>query len=219
MNNPNSIWAWLASFKQPVAAVQEAGHIAVPRINTISHDPNIGRTADQNFEIAFDRLIGHEGEYSDNYSDNGNWTGGRVGKGELKGTKYGIAANTYPDLDIKGLTLEDAKRIYRRDWWDKIKGDQMHFAIVYQLWDFAINSGMPRAVKELQKALGLKDDGIIGPVTLKKVNETYLSDVLLLLNARRILFLTGLSAKDWNAFGRGWMRRVASNLEYAARDN
>lgn len=53
------------------------------------------------FDKAFDRLIGHEAGYSNDRRDPGNWTGGIVGKGQLKGTKFGIAANTYPNLDIK----------------------------------------------------------------------------------------------------------------------
>ena len=56
-----------------------------------------------NFEKAFERLIGHEGGYSTDRNDPGNWTGGKVGSGTFKGTKYGIAANTYPNLDIKNL--------------------------------------------------------------------------------------------------------------------
>ena len=76
-----------------------------------------------NFDQAFDRLNGHEGAFSDDPKDPGNWTGGRVNVGELKGTKYGIAANTYGDLDIKSLTLDDAKKIYYRDWWLKAGAD------------------------------------------------------------------------------------------------
>ena len=57
------------------------------------------------FDEAFRRLIGHEGGYSTDRRDPGNWTGGKVGVGVLKGTKYGIAANTYPNLDIKNLVV------------------------------------------------------------------------------------------------------------------
>jgi len=68
------------------------------------------------FEEAFRRLIGHEGGYSKDKRDPGNWTGGKVGGvGILKGTKFGLAANTY-NLDIKNITLAQAKEIYQRDW-------------------------------------------------------------------------------------------------------
>ena len=118
------------------------------------------------FEQAFERLIGHEAGYTNLRSDPGNWTGGVVGKGQLKGTKYGIAANTYPHIDIKNLTLAEAKEIYRRDWWEKLGAEQLHSAIVFQLWDFAVNAGKSRAIKELQQVVGVPADGIIGPKRL-----------------------------------------------------
>ena len=170
-----------------------------------------------NFEIAFQRLIGHEGGYSNDRNDPGNWTGGKVGLGFLKGTKFGLAANTYPKLDIKNITVVEAKEIYKRDWWDKLGADQLHPAIVYQLWDFAINAGKSRAVKELQRVAGVPDDGIIGPKTISAVKVMEVNDVLLRLAAERLKFYTSLST--WDRYGKGWTNRVAENLIYAAQDN
>lgn len=170
-----------------------------------------------NFEKAFERLIGHEGGYSTDRNDPGNWTGGKVGSGILKGTKYGIAANTYPNLDIKNLTIDQAKAIYKKDWWDKLGADQLHPAIVFQLWDFAVNAGKSRAIKELQQAVGVPDDGIIGPKTIAAVKSKDVNDVLLLLTSERLRFYTSLST--WVTYGKGWTIRVAENLKYAAQDN
>ena len=169
------------------------------------------------FDEAFKRLIGHEGGYSTDRRDPGNWTGGRVGVGTLKGTKFGLAANTYPNLDIKSLTLAQAKAIYKKDWWDKLGADGMHSAIVFQLWDFAINAGKSRAIKELQQAVGVPADGIIGPQTLAAVNAHDLNDVILSLTAERLKFYTSLST--FKTYGKGWTNRVADNLKYAAQDN
>ena len=169
------------------------------------------------FDEAFKRLIGHEGGYSTDRRDPGNWTGGRVGVGTLKGTKFGLAANTYPNLDIKNLTLAQAKAIYKKDWWDKLGADGMHSAIVFQLWDFAINAGKSRAIKELQQAVGVPADGIIGPQTLAAVNSHDLNDVILSLTAERLKFYTSLST--FKTYGKGWTNRVADNLKYAAQDN
>ena len=69
-----------------------------------------------NFDEAFKTVIGHEGGFTQNPKDTGNWTLGKVGAGINKGTKYGIAANTYPNEDIKNLTLERAKQLYKRDF-------------------------------------------------------------------------------------------------------
>lgn len=170
-----------------------------------------------NFDKAFERLIGHEGGYSTDREDPGNWTGGKVGKGVFKGTKYGIAANTYPNLDIKNLTIDQAKSIYKKDWWDKLGADQLHPAIVYQMWDFAVNAGKSRAVKELQQAVGVPDDGIIGPKTISAVKAKDVNDVLLLFASERLSFYTSL--KTWSTYGKGWTNRVAENLKYAAQDN
>lgn len=168
------------------------------------------------FDEAFDRLIGHEAGYSDDRRDPGNWTGGRVGAGELKGTKFGIAANTYPDLDIKNLTLEQAKAIYYRDWWLKIGADEIDEAIVFQLWDFAINAGMSTARRALQRAVGVADDGRIGPITLASVKAMSVTDVLMRFNGQRLRYYTLLST--WPTYGKGWTNRVAGNLDYAAED-
>ena len=62
-----------------------------------------------NFDKAFDRLIGHEGGFTNDSRDAGNWTGGKVGVGKLVGTKFGLSAATYPTLDIKNITIVEAK--------------------------------------------------------------------------------------------------------------
>lgn len=169
-----------------------------------------------NFDQAFDRLIGHEAGYSDDRRDPGNWTGGRVGIGDMKGTKFGIAANTYPDIDIKNLTLEQAKAIYLRDWWQKIGAEDIDSAIVFQLWDFAVNAGMSTAKRALQRAVNVPDDGAIGQRTIAAVNAMTVSDVVLRFNAQRIRFYTSLST--WPTYGKGWANRVAGQLDYAAVD-
>jgi len=168
------------------------------------------------FEKSFSRLIAHEGGFSDDPRDPGNWTGGRVNVGQLKGTKYGIAANTYGDLDIKNLTLDQAKAIYYRDWWLKIGADQIDGAIVFQMWDFAVNAGMSTARRCLQRAARVADDGIIGPRTLAAVKAMSVTDVLMRFNAQRLRFYTSLST--WPTYGKGWANRVAGNLDFAAED-
>jgi lysozyme family protein len=169
------------------------------------------------FDTAFDRLIGHEGSFSIDPKDHGNWTGGRPGAGVLLGTKYGIAANTYPDLDIRNLTLEQAKEIYKRDWWQKISADQLDPALVYQVWDFAVNAGMGTAKRALQRALRVAEDGQIGPLTVRAARAMGTADVLLRFNAVRLRYYTSLST--WPTYGKGWTNRVAANLEYGAADD
>ena len=71
------------------------------------------------FEQALAVVLGHEGGFCAERSDPGNWTGGAVGCGELRGTKFGISAAAYPAEDIANLTPEAAAAIYRRDYWDR----------------------------------------------------------------------------------------------------
>lgn len=169
------------------------------------------------FEQSFERLIGHEGKFTADPKDRGNWTTGVIGKGILKGTKYGISAMTYPDLDIKSLTLDQAKSIYKRDWWDKINADALNPAIVFQVWDFAINAGMGTAKRKLQKSVGVAEDGIIGPRTLQAIKDTDLNDLLMKFNSERLKHYTSLST--WPTYGKGWTLRVAQQLVYGAMDN
>lgn len=92
-------------------------------------------------DTIWERLGISEGGWQANPEDKGNWTGGKVGVGELKGSKYGISAATYPNEDIKNLTPERAKEIFRTDWWLRLKMDRLPIALAYQIIDAAYHSG------------------------------------------------------------------------------
>ena len=149
----------------------------------------------------------HEGGLSMIRSDPGNWTGGKVGKGELKGTKYGVAASAYPNLDIRNLTLQDVVPIYDKNYWRKVRGDDLPFGVDLGTFDYGVNSGPSRSVKDLQRTVGVLADGVIGEKTLAAVRQADGKKVIQGLCARRMSFLQGL--KIWNTFKRGWSRRVA----------
>lgn len=168
-----------------------------------------------NFDLAFERVIGHEGGYTADPRDRGNWTGGAEGRGELKGTKYGIAAHSYPDLDIKNLTLDQAKAIYKRDFWDII--GNAHGSIKFQLFDAAVNHGRGNAIRFLQRAVGVADDGAWGRISQAALDRMDTNDVLLRFMAYRLMFWASL--KSFDVYGRGWTKRGAENLLLAAEDN
>lgn len=167
------------------------------------------------FNAAFDRLISHEGGYSDDPRDPGNWTGGQVGRGDMKGTKFGIAANTYGYLDIKNLTIEQAKAIYKQDFWDVL--GEAHPAIKFQLFDAAVNHGRGNAIRFLQRAVRVADDGIWGKISQAALSAMDHNDVLIRFLAFRFKFWASLSKFD--TYGRGWTNRGADNLLFAAEDN
>lgn len=167
------------------------------------------------FNKSFDRLIGSEGGFGDDSRDSGNWTGGVIGRGEIKGTKYGISAASYPSLDIKNLTLAQAKEIYFRDFWSII-GDA-DSAIKFQLFDAAVNHGRGNAIRFLQRAVQVADDGTWGSVSQAALGAMEKNDVLLRFVAYRLKFWSAISTFD--VYGRGWTNRGADNLLYAAEDN
>jgi lysozyme family protein len=131
-------------------------------------------------------------------------------------TKFGISRRSYPNLDIKNLTIEQAADIYIRDYLAPLKADKLPGSVTFQLLDFAINSGVDRAVVCLQRAVGAVEDGRMGPATVAAVKRYTEAEVIMRLLAERLEFMSGLSV--WPTFGRCWCRRIAANLRYGAED-
>jgi lysozyme family protein len=156
------------------------------------------------FDTVFNRLMGVEGGYSNDPKDPG---------GE---TNWGISKRAYPDVDIKGLTRDGAKAIYLRDFWNRIEADTLPTSVAYQVFDFGVNSGIETAVRYLQRALGVADDGNYGPVSRAAAAAIAEPDLIMRLLAERLEFMTRLAA--WDHDGRGWARRIAADLRYGAVD-
>lgn len=151
-----------------------------------------------NFDQAFERLIGHEGGYVNDPRDPG---------GE---TKFGISRRQYPGEVIRTMTLERAKAIYLRDYWGPAGCDTVPDAVKFDLFDMAVNSGVERAVQTLQRAVGVDDDGKLGPITLQAVASMPGLRFVARFNGYRLQFMSSLAT--WPAFGRGWANRIAKNL-------
>ena len=162
------------------------------------------------FDEAFPRIIDVEKGFTDDPRDTGNWTGGKVGAGVCKGTKYGISAAAYPGLDIVNLTLDQAQTIYRRDYWDRLQLDQFQPGVRFDMFDTAVNSGCSLAAKILQRAVGAVDDGAIGPKTIAAARMLTSDQLDKKFNGYRLRHL--LECKTWPTYGRGWVERVAKNL-------
>ncbi|GAA0532500.1 glycoside hydrolase family 108 protein [Pigmentiphaga daeguensis] len=160
------------------------------------------------FDQAFERLIGHEGGYTNHPDDPG---------GE---TNWGITLRAAREAgytgDMRSLTREQAKEIYRVAYWGRARADQYDGAIAFQVFDAAVNHGIGNAIRFLQRAAGVADDGAVGPMTLGAIKAMPVTDVLARFNAERLEFYTKLST--WPTFGKGWARRIVGNLRYAAED-
>lgn len=153
-----------------------------------------------NFDRAFEIVIGHEGGYVNHPNDPG---------GE---TKFGISKRAYPSLVISAITLEDAKAIYYRDYWQRVKCEELPDLLRYPMFDAAVNSGVGQAVRWLQTAAGTTVDGVIGPKTIAAA-QTDPNRLFSKLMAVRLDFMTRLPT--WRDFGAGWARRIASVLSEA----
>lgn len=160
------------------------------------------------FEQAFNIVVGSEGGLSTDPCDPGNWTGGKCGRGFCRGTKFGISAFAYPDLDIPSLTREAAATIYRHDYWNCLQADMLPPALALLVFDAAVNSGVERAVRWLQLAVGVSSDGHIGPTTIAAVRSQSGNGAAICADflALRLSYMASLPT--WQRFGYGWARRL-----------
>ncbi len=156
-----------------------------------------------NFDEAFHKLLGHEGQFSDHPDDPGGATCWGV-------TERVARANGY-DGDMRVLPVEMAKDIYRRQYWTAVQAEELPPALRYAVFDAAVNSGAQQAIKWLQASVGASVDGRIGAQTLTMARAAAPDFALRRMLALRLKFMTDLKA--WPAFSRGWARRVADLLE------
>ena len=151
------------------------------------------------FNKAIDKVLVNEGGYVNNPNDAG---------GE---TKFGISKRSYPDVDIKNLTQLDAKMIYKRDYWDKVKADEIKSdAIAYELFDTAVNMGVRTASKLMQGCVGAFIDGYIGKQTLQLINSIDEEKILLRFKLSKVARYVSLVKKrpKNKKFLVGWLNRT-----------
>lgn len=157
------------------------------------------------FDKAFEKLMEHEGGYSNNPADPG---------GE---TMYGVTArvarkNGYTG-QMKELPLAIAKRIAKTEYWDAVRADALPDRVRFDVFDTCYHSGPDRAIKLLQQALGFvgRDvDGIFGKNTLARAMAANPDELDKKFNGYRLRFLASLGT--WPSFSKGWVRRIATNL-------
>ena len=106
------------------------------------------------------RTIAHEGGFTNNPKDRGNWTGGKIGVGVLKGTNFGISAMSYPDLDIANLTQAQAVSIYLKDYWEPGLNLLNSQQAAWKVFDIGVNFGEATGVKVLQTVVNAQVDGV-----------------------------------------------------------
>lgn len=162
-----------------------------------------------NWIKCLETILHHEGGYVNHPKDPG---------GE---TNLGVTKRVYEEFggtkDMKDLTREDVEPIYKKNYWDRLKGDDLPAGLDLCVFDFGVNAGTGRAAKYLQSLIGTTPDGGIGPNTLAKVSEYVkengLKNTIKNYSKARQEYYESLSTFD--TFGKGWTRRVKETEELA----
>lgn len=156
-----------------------------------------------NFGKSLAKVLVHEGGYVNDPVD----PGGATNKGVTQAV-YNSWRKSHgqESQSVRNLSVDEIAGIYKLLYWDRIRGDDLPSGVDYAVFDFAVNSGVNRAAKFLQAAVGVADDGVIGKQTLAAVNDFGAARTIEALCAKRLGFLKGL--KIFWRFGKGWTRRV-----------
>ena len=163
----------------------------------------------KNYDKCLETILHHEGGYVNHPKDPG---------GE---TNLGVTKRVYEEWggtkDMKDLLVEDVAPIYKKNYWDKLKGDNLPGGLDLCVFDFGVNAGPGRAAKYLQSMIGTTPDGGIGPMTLKALDiytgANGLVETIEEYQKRRQEYYEKLST--FATFGRGWTRRVNETTELA----
>ena len=165
--------------------------------------------AAENYQKCLEMILHHEGGYVNHPKDPG---------GE---TNLGVTKRVYEDFggtkDMKDLTVEDVAPIYEKNYWGRMKCDEIPSGLDLCVFDFGVNAGTGRSAKFLQTMIGTTADGGIGPNTLSKladyVDENGIEDTIKNFQAERQSYYEGLGT--FETFGKGWTRRVTETTESA----
>jgi len=155
------------------------------------------------------RLLAHEGGYVWHAED----PGGETNLGVTRAVYEQYAGRQVMDGEMEGLTHDDVYPIYRENYWDRVRGDDLPSGVDWAVFDWGVNSGTSRAAKALQRIIGVEQDGGIGPMTLQAVASIEPVDIVDQMHYMREGFYRSLSTFD--TFGRGWLRRNDETKEQA----
>jgi lysozyme family protein len=158
-------------------------------------------------------LLHHEGGFTADKRDKGNANGGSTNLG-VTSAVWADWTGTHAGHDVmKALTPEDVKPLYKDNYWDRVKGDNLPSGLDWALFDWAVNSGSGRAARSIQRIVGVEADGGIGPLTLTAIGDFEVKYLLDKLHYSRQSFYESLD--DFQYFGNGWSRRNNETYEQA----
>lgn len=157
-----------------------------------------------NYDAALQHVLKSEGLWSDNPKDPGGAT--------MKGITFAVFKEwkKNPNLtkdDLRNISDQDVHDLYKQLYWNKVRGDDLPSGVDYAVFDAAVNMGVGRAAKLIQKAAGVTADGAIGSGTMQAVESADPKELIEKFSQLKEEFYRGLSTFD--TFGKGWLRRVA----------
>jgi len=161
-----------------------------------------GYAMDSNFKQSLKSVLVHEGGWSDHNKD----PGGSTMKGVTLTTYRTIYGQDKTKNELKNITDEELHNIYYNNYWLKASCDKLPLGVDYAVFDAAVNSGPRRARRWLQEAAGVSTDGIIGPKTLKAIEQIPEIKLIDTIIDTRLRFMQNLSI--WKYFGKGWKKRI-----------
>jgi len=162
-----------------------------------------------NFERALAIVLRHEGGFVNHPND----PGGMTNNGITKKVYDAYMEKVTTEQEMRDMPENHVAEIYRRQYWDRVNADSLASGLDLSVFDWAVNSGCGRAVKALQKCVGVKQDGGLGPITLKSVNEHDAEELIEMMSVERETFYRKL--KTFEHFGKGWLRRNKETRSHA----
>ena len=163
----------------------------------------------ENFDNCLIMLLKHEGGFVNHPKD----PGGMTNLGVTKAVYDKWIGRTSTEQDMRNLTPKDVAPIYKKNYWDRVKGDDLPSGVDWACFDWAVNSGSKRPSKALQRSVGAKADGAIGPQTLGMVEAKDPKEIVKDMHNQRQAFYERL--KTFKTFGKGRTRRNKETLETA----
>lgn len=160
-----------------------------------------------NFDNCLKIILHHEGGYSNHKSD----PGGRTNLGVTQRVYEEWVGHPVTEAIMRGLTVDHVRALYKKRYWDVVRGDELPLGIDLCVFDFGVNAGTSRASKFLQRMVGAADDGVIGPRTIslvqQMVNSVGIDHCVMRYQDMRRDYYRQL--RTFPTFGKGWLRRVA----------
>ena len=156
-----------------------------------------------NFEASLKMILHHEGGYVNHPSD----PGGRTNLGVTQAVYENWLNRPVTEQEMRSLTIGDVTPLYEKNYWDRVKAEHLPSGVDFCTFDLAVNGGVGRGARMLQKVVGVSQDGGIGPQTLGAVSKMDPVDIIENYAAQREAFYRRL--KTFDTFGRGWLRRNA----------